>query len=240
MDDMQTSSDPAENTTPAGDTTDTTTEAVQDTTNVQETTGDTATTEVDERIKRANAEAAERRIQLKNAKAQLAEREKQFEEQAKVLEKIRQGMAQMLGQESDESLSPEEQIKQITEQRDAAQRELQAFQVERAIMGKTPKGVDSTLITTLIKGSGQWEKLNPSSETFAQDVEEIITATVEAYPALQPRNFASSSGQAPKESAAEASKNNTLSRADVSRLAAAGDWEAINKASAAGKINLNS
>lgn len=237
MGDVRPSAEPAEN-TPVDATTDGA-EVVQDTAEAQQVAG-VAVTEEDDRIKRANAEAAERRIQLKNAKAELIERDKQLEAQAKQLEEIRQGMARVLGQESGGELTPEEQIKQITEQRDAAQRELQAFQVERAIMGGTPKGVDPNLITTLIKGSGQWEKLNPSSETFAQDVEAIITATVQAYPALQPRNFAPSSGQAPKENTAEASNSNTLSRADVARLAAAGDWEAINKASAAGKINLNS
>lgn len=147
------------------------------------------TPEVDDsQIKALRKEAASYRTKLREA-------EKQGVEQAAKFEQVMQALGKLTGGDTAEA-SPEEQIKQITAERDAATARIRELEVNSAVGAAARKaGLNPDLAMPLIKGMGKLDDLRPDADDFSSQVEQVVTSLAETYPNLRTQTVPKVSGQ---------------------------------------------
>lgn len=133
-------------------------------------------------------------------------------------------------------------VEQVTAERDTLQQELKSLRQENALskalnsvtIDGQPVQVDPTLTLAVVKGNGALNDLDPGSDDYASQVEQIVSETVKAHPQLRAQVAPRSSGTAPTPT--DNTDGKKLTADDLTRLSQEGKWDEINKAAAEGRI----
>lgn len=147
------------------------------------------TQEVDDsQIKALRKEAAGYRTRLREA-------EKQSEAQAAKFEHLMETLSKLTGADADEA-TPEEQLKQLTAERDAAQQQIRELKVTHSVGAEARKvGLNPDLVMPLIRGMGHMDSLDPDAEDYGDQLSRIVTDLAETYPNLRTQTVPKVSGQ---------------------------------------------
>lgn len=174
---------------------------------------------------------------LKDESAERRVTAKETQEQNEKLRKV----AQALGLETEDE-DPEALLKAAREQADEKQREADKLRAELNRMLEQDElrriarenGADPEVIVPFLVGTGslpQW-----GDDDYTDKAVQLVQGTMERHPAFSGTKVPRSSGQAPTPT-----KRNTdekLTRDDIERLVARGDYAAVNKAVAEGRVEL--
>ena len=144
--------------------------------------------------------------------------------------------------EDDQQADASALVEQVTAERDTLQQELRSLRQENALskalnsvqIDGQPVQVDPTLTLAVIKGNGSLNDLDPGSDDYASQVEQIVSETVKAHPQLRAQVAPRSSGTAPTPT--DNTDGKKLTADDLNRLSQEGKWDEINKAAAEGRI----
>lgn len=186
--------------------------------------------EIDPRVSAANREAASYRVKLR-------EQEKQNAELAEKYQQLVNGLASLTGAETEQA-DPQEQLKAALAERDSANQRIREMTITQNVqMASEKHNADASLLIPFLKGSGKLDTLNPEDADYASQVETLVSDTVKAFPQVKKAAQAvpNSSGQ-PNNPNPDRS-DESLTREDLARLQAAGNWAAINQAAANGRIH---
>ncbi|MBV7292368.1 hypothetical protein [Corynebacterium sp. TAE3-ERU16] len=183
----------------------------------------------------ASPEISKLRQEAAKYRTRARERERELAQVKAQQDKILKGLASLTGGGAAEDESPEDRLKALAAERDQLNARLREVQTTNLVSAAAAKaGADTDILTDYLKGSGKLSDLDPDADDFSSQVEELVSATVEAHPNLRTQVVARSSGQAKNPAPEQDPK--MLTAEDLDRMAKAGDWAGINKAVAEGRV----
>lgn len=174
---------------------------------------------------------------LKDESAERRVTAKETQEQNEKLRKV----AQALGLETEDE-DPEALLKAAREQADEKQREADKLRAELNRMREQDElrriarenGADPEVIVPYLVGTGslpQW-----GDDDYTDKAVQLVQNTMERHPAFSGSKVSRSSGQAPTPT--KYNNDEKLSRDDIDRLVAQGDYAAVNRAVEEGRVEL--
>lgn len=174
---------------------------------------------------------------LKNEAAERRVTAKQAQEQNEQLRKV----AQALGLETQDD-DPEVLLKTAREQAEENKREADKLRAELDRMRESDElrriareaGADPEVMVPFLVGSGTLPKWG--EDDYTTQAVEVVKSALERHPAFGVHKVPQSSGQAPTPVKRDGEAR--LSQDDIQRLVAQGDYQAVNDAVAAGRVEL--
>lgn len=174
---------------------------------------------------------------LKDESAERRVTAKETQEQNEKLRKV----AQALGLETEDE-DPEALLKAAREQADEKQREADKLRAELNRMREQDElrriarenGADPEVIVPYLVGTGslpQW-----GDDDYTDKAVQLVQNTMERHPAFSGSKVPRSSGQAPTPT--KRNNDEKLTRDDIDRLVAQGDYAAVNRAVEEGRVEL--
>lgn len=148
-----------------------------------QTTDDTELPDwVQDKLKKANAEAAKYRTRAKDAEtAHTSE-----------LDSLKQQLGKALGLVEDDTQDPDKLIEAATAERDSMAQKLQQYQQKDAInTAASGKTSDVALLTALLQSDSSFKELDTSADDYSAQVAELVDAKITAHPALKAQAAAS-------------------------------------------------
>ena len=172
---------------------------------------------------------AAQRTRAKELEAELAKTQERFNT-------FEQEIKKLFGN-GEEEQTPEQLIQAANERAEQAAKELRTLKTERAIQdAATTHKADTTVLLPLLRGLGAFDALDPTADDYTSQVETLVAETVEKFPQVKTTKVPASSGNAPTPTPHESTKY--LNEEDLLRMQDAGEYEAINKAFAAGRFKF--
>lgn len=172
---------------------------------------------------------AAHRTRSKELEAELAETQERFSMFEREIKKL-------FGNDEEEQ-TPEQLIQAANERAEQAAKELRTLKTERAIQDAAKEhGADTKVLLPLLRGLGAFDALDPTADDCTSQVETLVAETVEKFPQVRTTKVPASSGNAPTPTPHESTKY--LNEEDLLRMQEAGEYEAINKAFAAGRFKF--
>lgn len=174
---------------------------------------------------------------LKNEAAERRVTAKQAQEQNEQLRKV----AQALGLETQDD-DPEVLLKTAREQAEENKREADKLRAELDRMRESDElrriareaGADPEVMVPFLVGSGTLPKWG--EDDYTTQAVDLVKSALERHPAFGVHKVPQSSGQAPTPVKRDGEAR--LSQDDIQRLVAQGDYQAVNEAVAAGRVEL--
>ena len=188
---------------------------------------ETAGVEGDVQVRKLRGEAASWRTKFRDA-------EKARDEAVAQTEAIRAALAKLTGDDEGE-VSAEDQIAQLTEQRDEFRAQVARMTADAALRDALTKhGGDLDLAPGWIKGAGVLDDLDVSDDDYRAQVDRLVEAALRDHPKLTAQAARRSSGNAPTPPEQQAGR---LSEDDLNRLVREGRYAEVNRAVREGKID---
>lgn len=190
-------------------------------------------------IRKAREEAAKYRTRAKDTAEEVAAKAKAEREE------LIQNLGRQLGLVEDDSNDPDklltaaqEQAQAAAKERDTLAQQLADYRRKDAVttaLQKVDGTVDTALLQAVLASDNAYQQLDISADDFSDQVSQIITSTIESHPSLVQATHKASGVDT---SNTKRGNNAKLTREDLDRMYANGEYAEINKAFADGRFNL--
>lgn len=190
-------------------------------------------------IRKAREEAAKYRTRAKDTAEEVAAKAKAEREE------LIQNLGRQLGLVEDETNDPDklltaaqEQAQAAAKERDELANQLANYRRKDAVnnaLAKVDGTVDTALLNAVLASDNAYQQLDINADDFTDQVSTIITQTIESHPSLVQATHKASGVDT---SNTRRGNNAKLTREDLDRMYANGEYAEINKAFADGRFNL--
>ncbi|WP_347285537.1 hypothetical protein [Corynebacterium stationis] len=190
-------------------------------------------------IRKAREEAAKYRTRAKDTAEEVAAKAKAEREE------LIQTLGRQLGLVEDETNDPDklltaaqEQAEAAAKERDTLAQQLADYRRKDAVnnaLAKVDGTVDTALLNAVLASDNAYNELDINADDFTDQVSTIITQTIESHPSLVQATHKASGVDT---SNTRRGNNAKLTREDLDRMYANGEYAEINKAFADGRFNL--
>lgn len=187
---------------------------------------------VREKLTKANNEAAKYRTELRENQAKV----KQLSEQQADLEAFKQQIGKQLGLVEDND-DPQalldaavQREKQVQEERDQLANQLRDYK-RRDTIRNNAQGADVELLTAILQADARFLELEMDSDTYDDQVGQLVEEKIKKHPSLRTQAVASASGVDTSNTSSGADRK--LTRDDLKNMTAS----EINEAVREGKLN---